>query len=337
MRETPNRLSAEYASVAASFLAGAGEAGLEQGYELGRKAIEERLGLLQIVDVYHKALNENLKHLSPEGASAMIRMEELLTATLAPFEMTHRGYQESIASLQRLNAELEGRTAELSAANEELQAFSYSVSHDLRAPLRGIAGFSQIVLEDCAASLDESGKENLNRVVASTKLMETLIENILELSRVSRTEMERKQVDMSALAKSIFDELQEGDPLRRSEVLVSDGLVAEGDPSLLRIALVNLIGNAWKYTGKTEKARIEFGAGPGANGETAFFVKDNGAGFDMAYSEKLFGAFQRLHPQAEFEGTGIGLALVQRIIRRHGGRIWAESVVEKGASFYFSL
>ncbi len=226
---------------------------------------------------------------------------------------------------------------EVKQANAELEAFSYSVSHDLRAPLRGIAGYSQILLEDCAASLDVAGKENLDKVVASTKLMGTLIDDILELSRVSRTEMQRKKVDMSGLAKSIIKELRERDPSRQVEILVPDKLVANGDPQLLRIALVNLIGNAWKYTGKNENARIEFGASPGAKGETIFFVKDNGAGFDMAYSEKLFGAFQRLHAQAEFEGTGVGLATVKRIIRRHGGRIWAESAVEKGATFYFAL
>ena len=239
--------------------------------------------------------------------------------------------------LEDLNENLQHQGRELATANKELEAFSYSVSHDLRAPLRGIAGFSQIVLEDSEAALDQAGKENLARVINSTKLMGTLIDDILELSRVSRTEMQRKRVDMSAFAASIIKDLQERDPSRRVAVLVPPGLVAEGDPSLLRIALVNLIGNAWKYTGKAENARIEFGAAPGADGATVFFVKDNGAGFDMVYSGKLFGAFQRLHPQAEFEGTGIGLAIVQRIIRRQGGRIWAEGAVAKGATFYFAL
>jgi PAS domain S-box-containing protein len=245
--------------------------------------------------------------------------------------------KKSSQRLEDLNESLRRKGEELSAANKELESFSYSVSHDLRAPLRGIAGFSQIILEDCAGSLDESGREYLSRVVSSTKLMETLIEDILELSRVSRTEMQRKQIDMSKLAAKILKELQEKESSRRVDTHVSDGIVADGDPNLVRIALVNLIGNAWKYTGKAAKARIEFGAGPGENGRTVYFVKDNGAGFDMAYGDKLFGAFQRLHPQADFEGTGIGLAIVQRIIRRHGGKIWAESAVDQGATFYFAL
>lgn len=226
---------------------------------------------------------------------------------------------------------------EVRQANAELEAFSYSVSHDLRAPLRGIAGYSQIILEDSAAGLDDAGKENFGKVVAATKLMGALIDDMLELSRVSRTELRRQTVDMTGQARSVLGELREREPSRRAEVLVADGLVADGDPQLLRIALENLIGNAWKYTGKRETARIEIGAAPGAKGETVFFVKDNGAGFDMAYSGRLFGAFQRLHSQAEFEGTGVGLATVQRIVRRHGGRIWAESAVEKGATFHFTL
>jgi PAS domain S-box-containing protein len=192
----------------------------------------------------------------------------------------------ALRRLEELNESLRRQGEELRAANKELESFSYSVSHDLRAPLRGIAGFTQILLEDCAGSLDESGKEYLNRVVTSTKLMETLIEDILELSRVSRTDMKRKKIDMSKLAAKILEELQEKDPRRKVDARVPDGLVADGDPNLVRIALVNLIGNAWKYTGKAAKARIEFGAAPGARGETVFFVKDNGAGFDMAYSEK---------------------------------------------------
>jgi light-regulated signal transduction histidine kinase (bacteriophytochrome) len=337
MKARQDRISAEYASVAAAFLAGQGEAGLERGYDLGRKAIGEHLGLLQIVDIYTKALNENLKRLSPESANMMMRMTELLSATLAPFEMTHRGYQDSVVRLEGLNQELEHRTSELTEANHELESFSYSVSHDLRAPLRGIAGFSQIILQDSADTLDESGKENLNRVVASTKRMETLIDDMLELSRMSRTDLLRKRVDLGGLAKSIVKDLQESCPLRRAEILVSEGLVAWGDPNLLRIALVNLLGNAWKYTGKAPNARIEFGAAADEDGGTVFFVKDNGAGFDMAHTGRLFGAFQRLHSASEFEGTGIGLAIVQRIVRRHGGRIWAESAVENGATFYFTL
>ena len=250
-----------------------------------------------------------------------------------------RGYvciAKDITERKRGEEALLAAKAGAEAASRELEAFSYSVSHDLRAPLRGIAGFSQIVLED-SADLDDAGKENLNRVIASTKLMGTLIDDILELSRVSRTDMHRHAVDMSELAQNIVAELKEREPSRRIEIVIPNGLVANGDSHLLQIALVNLIGNAWKYTGKTPQASMEFGAAPDAKGETVFFVKDNGAGFDMAYSGKLFGAFQRLHAQSEFEGSGVGLATVQRIIRRHGGRIWAESAVGQGATFYFTL
>jgi PAS domain S-box-containing protein len=239
--------------------------------------------------------------------------------------------------LEELNVSLQRQGQELSAANAKLESFSYSVSHDLRAPLRTIAGFSKIVLKDSAAVLDASGKENLNKIIASAALMRTIIDDLIELSRISRTEMLRESVDVSALAASIVKELRETDPSRELDVLVPEKLTADGDPKLLRIALVNLIGNAWKYTSRTANAKIEIGASDDANGEAVLFVKDNGAGFDMAYSSKLFGAFQRLHTQEEFEGAGIGLTIVQRIINRHGGRIWAEGAVAKGATFFFTL
>jgi len=226
--------------------------------------------------------------------------------------------------------------AELERKNQELEAFSYSVSHDLRAPLRSIDGFSQALLEDYADKLDDSGKNYLQRVRSAATRMGELIDDMLQLSRVTRAEMHHETVDLSALAESVVADLRRVEPRRQVEVAVPPGLEAEGDPKLLRIALVNLLANAWKFTGRQPSARIEFGEI--INGtERAFYVRDNGVGFDMAYASKLFGAFQRLHAMSEFPGTGIGLATVQRIVHRHGGRVWAEGAVNGGATFYFSL
>jgi signal transduction histidine kinase len=242
--------------------------------------------------------------------------------------------------VRKLNVELEQRVAErtvqLEAANKELAAFSYSVSHDLRAPLRGMDGFSRILLEDYSDKLDSTGQEHLQRVRAASQRMAQLIEDLLNLSRLTRSEMRRGPVDLSALVRALGAELQQREPDRPVEFRIEEGLVAEGDERLLRAALENLLRNAWKFTAKKPDAWIAFGR-EAVDGTRAFFVRDNGAGFDMAYSERLFGAFQRLHSESEFEGTGIGLATVQRIINRHGGRVWAEGEVGRGAVFYFTL
>ncbi|HZU54206.1 MAG TPA: ATP-binding protein, partial [Holophagaceae bacterium] len=244
------------------------------------------------------------------------------------------------AKLRRLNRELEGRvsqrTAQMEMANQELEAFAYSVSHDLRAPLRGIDGFSQALMEDYGDQLDEAGRHYLSRVRAGTQRMGMLIDDLLRLSRVSRAQMQWGPVDLGPMAKAILDELRQQDAGRQVEVQIQDGLQASGDAHLLRIVLDNLLGNAWKYTSRHASARIEMGS-LDKDGARAFFVKDDGAGFDMAYAHKLFGVFQRLHGAEEFPGTGVGLATVARIIHRHGGRIWAEGALEKGATFYFTL
>jgi light-regulated signal transduction histidine kinase (bacteriophytochrome) len=243
--------------------------------------------------------------------------------------------------IRQLNAELEQRvalrTAELEAANRELEAFSYSVSHDLRAPLRSMDGFAQALLEDYADKLDETARGYIRRVRDASQRMAELIEGILELSRIVRQDMHREPVDLSALAGEIVAGLAAREPQRIVEARIAQGLVADGDRRLLRAVLENLLGNAWKYTSRHGSARIEFGADAGSNGKILYFVRDDGAGFDMKYADKLFGAFQRMHGATEFEGHGVGLATVQRIIRRHGGRIWAEAQVEKGATFFFTL
>ena len=272
--------------------------------------------------------------------------------------------------IRQLNAELEQRvrerTAELEAANKELEAFSYSVSHDLRAPLRAMDGFSMALIEDYADKLDETGQNYLRRIRAGSQRMAELIDDLLHLSQVTRAEMRHVRVDLTAMAEEIGTELRQLQPDRQMEFIVAPALAVDADAQLLRLALYNLLANAWKFTGKNPHARIEVGvtgdeyrvASDEAGGTIphqpspishqpfpinhppspiAFFVRDNGAGFDMAYASRLFGAFQRLHSTQEFEGTGIGLAIVQRIIRRHGGRVWAEGAVGQGATFYFTL
>ncbi len=228
-------------------------------------------------------------------------------------------------------------TNELQAANRELEAFSYSVSHDLRAPLRSIDGFSQALLEDYSDKLDEQAMGYLNRVRNATQRMGHLIDDMLNLSRVTRVEMRRETVDLSALANDVLAELQKSEPERQVDCRIDPALVTEGDAQLLRVILVNLLGNAWKYTAKQPQPCIEFYAIRNAHKSTEFIVKDNGAGFDMTYASKLFGAFQRLHLASEFPGTGVGLATVQRIVHRHGGKIRGEGTPNQGAIFSFTL
>ena len=236
------------------------------------------------------------------------------------------------AELRLLDAGLRDKQRELEHANRELEAFSYSVSHDLRAPLRAIDGFSQALLEDFGGRLDADGEHRLRRVRAAAQRMGQLIDDLLALSRVSRTDLRRERVDLSQLAGLVVSELARAHPERQVTVDIAPELRAVGDPRLLRIVLDNLIGNAWKFTARTEAARITVGVA--ADG---FFVRDNGAGFDMAYAGKLFSPFQRLHPAEEFAGTGIGLATVQRIVHRHGGTVRAEGVPGAGATFHFRL
>jgi PAS domain S-box-containing protein len=231
---------------------------------------------------------------------------------------------------------LQRHTAELEAANAELDAFAYSVSHDLRQPLRGLDGFSQALLEDYADKLDPQGRHYLQRVRLASQRMAQLIDDLLDLSRVTRSQVQLESVDLSALARAIAADLQKNEPDRQVEFTITPDLVVRADRGLMRVVLDNLMGNAWKFTGKRPSAHIELGVTT-HDGRPAYFVRDDGAGFDMAYADKLFGAFQRLHGAAEFAGTGIGLATVHRVIQRHGGRVWAESEPDRGATFYFAL
>jgi len=248
--------------------------------------------------------------------------------------------KEAEEQVRLLNEQLEqrvrDRTAELAAVNKELEAFAYSVSHDLRTPLRAIDGFSQALTEDYGEKLDQTAKDYLGRVRAASQRMGRLIDDLLKLSRLTRCQVRHEPVDLSAFARSIAAELQQQEPDRPVRFVIADGVTACGDPTLLRVVLENLLGNAFKFTRNRREARIEFGAERSAD-RTVYFVRDNGVGFEMQYAEKLFGAFQRLHAEGEFEGSGIGLATVQRIISRHGGRVWAQATVNKGATFRFSV
>jgi signal transduction histidine kinase len=296
------------------------------------KKSDDEMGYL--VDTFNDMLDE-----VASGRSSLERSNEELKIEVQERREAEQALRESENEVLRLNAELEqrvrDRTLQLELANKELESFSYSVSHDLRSPLRAIDGFSQALLEDYSDQLDETGRDYLGRVRAAAQKMGCLIDDMLKLSRVSRAEMNLQTVDLSSMAESLWEELRQNDN-REAEIRIAEGLTAVCDPHLMRIALTNLFSNAWKYTSKTAGTRIEFGM-QSEGSETAFFVRDNGAGFDMKYADKLFGAFQRMHTTSEFPGTGIGLATVKRVISRHGGRVWAEAYLNRGATFYFTI
>lgn len=294
------------------------------------------------------SLNREKRYLRKDGTAVWVHIRTSLVSTASgePKHMVsvvtdineRKAAQEEI---QRLNLSLEQRigerTAELEEAIKELKSFSYSVSHDLRAPLRAISGFSQTLKTDCWDSLNESGRNYLLRVIAAGRRMDNLIEDMLALFRISASPPQRKRTDLGQMAREILDQLARNEPERSVEWSITLPLEAEGDPGLLRAVLENLLGNAWKYTSKQNAACIEFGTDRDEAGRTAYVVRDNGAGFDMKYADRLFKPFHRLHREVDFPGTGVGLATVQKIIRRHGGRIWAESSPGEGASFFFTL
>ena len=264
----------------------------------------------------------------------------LIWATASSLRAIDAERQKAQATADRLNLELEqrvaDRTAALEAANQELEAFSYSVSHDLRAPLRTIDGFSRILLEDYGPTLTSEARDYLRRVCAGSQRMGQLVDDLLSLARVARHRMERRPVDLTALAEAAVAELRRDDPDRQMRVTIQAGLRVHADANLMRVILDNLLGNAWKFTRNCESPCLDIRAVT-HDGETVYVIRDNGAGFDMKYAGKLFGAFERLHAVSEFEGTGIGLATVRRIVQRHGGTVWAEGAVGRGAAFYFTV
>jgi PAS domain S-box-containing protein len=270
-----------------------------------------------------------------EISTRLLVAEKGLLVTSAIRDTTERKQVEK--QIADLNKELRDRATELEAANHELEAFSYSVSHDLRSPLQNIDSFGQILMEEYANRLDADGRDYVQRLRASCRHMEEIIDALLVLSNMTRHEMAMEHFDLSGVAKAVAAELKQKDPNRLVDWVIAEGLSVEGDSRLLRVALENLLGNAWKFTAKHPRARIEFGALPQSNGARTYFVRDDGAGFDMARVGTLFAPFKRLHDQSQFRGTGIGLATVQRVIQRHRGKIWAEGAVESGATFCFTL
>jgi signal transduction histidine kinase len=290
------------------------------------KRSEDEVGVL--VDAFNQMLNQ-----IQQRDAALQATNQALQAEIAE----HKSARDEIAALnQNLEKRVAERTAELEAANKELESFAYSVSHDLRAPLRSIDGFTAIVSESYAGKLDAQGQSYLKRVRSASQRMGRLIDDLLKLSRTVRSEMNRTRVNLSDLARTIANELQEAAPERKALFTIAPDLEVHADTNLIRTVLENLLGNAWKFAKKRTEARIEVGSTTRDN-QTVYFVRDNGTGFDMKYADKLFGAFQRLHSITEFEGTGVGLANVQRIIRRHGGQVWAEAAEDRGATFYFTL
>jgi len=270
-------------------------------------------------------------------------LEERVAERTAQLVEANRGLEKELEWRSRaqeeidcLNRDLLKRSRALEDTNRELEAFSYSVSHDLRAPLRHITGFAKILMEDCGETLAEGARDCLERISGACRKMDDLINALLKLSEVTRGEMNLTAVDLSAIAREIASSLREADPARHVNFNIARGITVQADTVLMRSVMENLLGNSWKYTRCRENALIEFGIFE-QDGQTVCFVRDNGAGFDMRYAEKLFVAFQRLHGTEEYEGKGIGLATVQRIIHRHGGKVWAEGKVEEGATFYFTL
>jgi light-regulated signal transduction histidine kinase (bacteriophytochrome) len=318
-RPDPQRaqLEHEYSTALRDCVGGAGEVALAHAYELGRMAAGTGIGVVELAAIHDTALREVLG-----GSAPPPEVDQFFAEALSPFEMTHRGFREA-------NERLE-------SAVRELEAFSYSVSHDLRAPLRTISAFTQALAEDLRYQLDDKSKDHLRRVLAAAARMNDLIDALLELSRISRAQVGRHAVDIGAVALAVIDELRGRDVTRKLAATIESDLVAQADGRLVRILLDNLIGNAWKFTAKAGQPHVHVGA-VRREGETVFFVRDNGAGFDMAYTERLFTPFQRLHSDREYAGTGIGLATVRRIVERHGGRIWAESIPGQGATFFFTL
>lgn len=321
----------QYASALEEHLAGAQETALVRAYEAGRQASESGLGVLDMLSIHHEALMTLLRRASGTDESARIVQAagNCLTEGLAPFEMTHRGFRETIATLRKLNAELE-------AANRELEAFSYSASHDLRAPLRAIDGFSKIVVEDYQSDLPPEAQRYLQVVRANAQQMGRLIDDLLALSRLSRQPVRRRTVELRHIVEEVFNGFAPDLEDRAVDLRIGSLPPCAADPNLLKQLYMNLLSNAVKFTRRTPVTQIEVGSFVQA-GEVVYFVKDNGVGFDMRYADKLFQVFQRLHRQEEYEGTGVGLAIVHRIVHRHGGRVWAEGEIDKGAAFYFTL
>jgi light-regulated signal transduction histidine kinase (bacteriophytochrome) len=332
-----NGFGQAYVAALEDYLTNGSEVALSRSYEFGRNAMARGMGVLDMAALHQAAVGVLAVSVAP---SEQVRLAStaagFFAELLSPFEMSFRGYRAANEELQRLNASLRQQKEAVELANRELESFSYSVSHDLRAPLRSIVAFSQCLIEDCGSMLDDAGRHYAERIHAAGDHMAMLIEKLLTLARVARVEIQRVDVNLSALAHRIAEWLRATDPERDVEFVVEDNLRCTGDAGLLGLVVDNLIGNAWKFTSKRSHAEIRFGREE-RDGATRYFVRDNGSGFDMAMVQNLFAPFQRLHSDREFEGTGIGLATVQRVVERHNGRVWADATVDRGATFYFTL
>jgi len=332
-----HRFEHEYVAILEAYLQAEDETALSRAYELGRQAIVAGLGVLDMALLHRAAIARLVLPAPASDAHRLVDLAaEVFNELLAPFEMSFRGYREANEELQRLNQTLTQQKEAAEITNRELESFSYSVSHDLRSPLRSIDGFSELLLEDFASALDERGRKYLRNVREAAQHMAQLIDDLLALSRVKLTEIHRGEVDLSALAGRIAERLRSAAPGRSGGFAIQGGVRANGDANLLAVLLENLLGNAWKFTSKRPHAEICF-ACELRDGVPTYSIRDNGAGFSMTHASRLFAAFQRLHPSSEFEGTGIGLAIVQRVVHRHDGRVWAEGQVDHGATFYFTL
>ena len=338
MKAALSELAEQYELALADYLASAGEAALEGAYRVGRRALADALGVMELSAIHQEALGRVLRdcRTAEECARAAAAATGFFAESLAPYEMALRGFRESSEQLHLANAALEQRRGDLAAANQELEAFTYSVSHDLRAPLRHIDGFSNLLLEEHGSELSDQARHYLTRVRDGARRMGQLVDDLLSLSRVGRQEVRWHIVGLNALLEEAQRDLQPEMEGRQIDWKISPLPFMECDPALMRQVFANLFSNALKFTRPRERTVIEVGTMT-RDGQPVVFVRDNGVGFSMKYADKLFRVFQRLHRQEDFEGTGVGLATVQRIIHKHGGRVWAEGELDKGATFYFAL
>jgi light-regulated signal transduction histidine kinase (bacteriophytochrome) len=317
----------DYAATLRAYLQDADESALEAAYELGRTAMANGTGVIDIVDAHAEAQRSVL---GASQTAAWARSISFLVECLAPLEMAHGGFMATNRTLQRLNADLE-------RSNRDLQSFATSIAHDLRTPLRALAGYSAALMEDCADGLGDAGRDYAERIEAASEHMGQVLDDLLQLSALGQAGFIMQRVDLGAEVASIAAELQRESPGRRVRFTIQRPAWVLADRPLIRAALRNLLDNAWKFTSRTDDALIEFGTMPAGDARVCCYVRDNGAGFDPAYVDKLFTPFQRLHTTREFPGTGIGLASVRQIVDRHGGRAWAQGAVGEGATFYFTL
>lgn len=339
MTNTVHEVEKAYKAILQEYLARTDEDTLFRAYQLGHEAVAKGLGVLDIADIHQRVL-DSLTHemTAPDEITTVINQAHtFFREILSSFEMIHRGFRESTATVEELEARVQQRTTLLQETNKELDTFSYSVAHDLRAPLRAIDGFTRLLLDDFSSQLSDEGRRFLTIARTNTKKMTELLDNLLAFSRANRKKLATESmVNMKELARTVADDLLKREPNRSIVLNIHDVPSVPGSPAMMRQVLLNIISNAIKFTRGLPHPVIEIGSVM-REGEQVFYVKDNGVGFEMRNADKLFDAFQRLHPSENYEGAGVGLAIVRRIVHRHGGRVWAEAEPNKGATIYFTL